>query len=70
MGIFVAHAIESEGKQNPSAKRIPEATRINKDLLYKEKTCPSSLGFLKRTPIRKGLRLQGKEVNLCQGTHN
>ena len=34
------------------------------DLLSKEKTCPSCLGFLKETPIRKGLGLQGKEVNL------
>ena len=56
--------IESQGKWNSSTKRIPEDTRINEDLLYKEKTCLSRLGFLKKIPIRKGLGLQGKEVNL------
>ena len=38
--------------------------RINEDLLCKENTCPSRLGFLKETPIRKRFGLQGKEVNL------
>ena len=37
--------------------------RINEDLLYKGMTCPSRLGFLKKTPIRKGLGLQGKDVS-------
>ena len=55
--------IESQGKQNPSTKRIPEDIRTNKDLLYKGMTCPSRLGLIKRIPIRKRLLLQGREVN-------
>ena len=43
--------------------RIPEDARINEDLLYKGMTCPSRLGFLKKTPIRKGLGLQEKDVS-------
>ena len=44
--------------------RILEDARINEDLLYKGMTCPSRLGFLKKTPIKKGLGIKGKEVNL------
>ena len=43
--------------------RISEDARINEDLLYKGMTCPSRLGFFKKTPIRKGIGLQGKGVN-------
>ena len=32
--------IESQGKWNPSTKRILEDTHINEDLLYKEMSCP------------------------------
>ena len=56
--------IESLGRWNPSMKRIPEETRINKDLLYKEMSCPSSLGLFKRIPIKKRLIYQGRETNL------
>ena len=55
--------IESQGKWNPSTKRILEDTRINEDLLYKGMTCPSRLRLIKRIPIRKRLLLQGREVN-------
>ena len=54
--------IESQGEGNPSAKRIPEDTRINKDLLYKGMTCPSRLELIKRILIRKRLLLQGREI--------
>ena len=54
--------IESQGEGNPSTKRIPEDTHINKDLLYKGMTCLSRLGLIKRIPIRKRLILQGREV--------
>ena len=37
---------------------------INEDLLYKGITCPSRLGFLKKTPIRKKLGFQGREIHL------
>ena len=43
--------------------RIPEDARINEDLIYKRMTCSSRLGFLKKTPIRKGLGLQGKYLD-------
>ena len=55
--------MESQWKESPSARRIPKDARINEDLLYKGMTYPSCLGFLKKTPIRKGLGLQGKGVN-------
>ena len=35
--------IKSQGKWNPSTKRIPEDNRINEDFLYKEMSCPSRL---------------------------
>ena len=56
--------IESQGKWNPNAKRIPEGMCINEDLLYKEISCPSHLGLLKKIPIRKRLLHQGRDVNL------
>ena len=56
-------AIESQGKWNPSTKRIPEDTCVNEDLLYKDMSCPSRLGLFKRTPIRKRLLRQGRDVN-------
>ena len=56
--------IESQGKWNPSVKRIPEDPRINEDLLYKEMSCPSRLGLFKRIPIKKRLLHQGRDVNL------
>ena len=56
--------IESQGKWNPSTKRIPEDTRINEDLLYKEMSCPSCLGLFKRIFIRKRLLHQRRDVKL------
>ena len=56
--------IESQGKWNPSTKRIPEDMRINEDLLYKKIFCPSRLGLFKMIPIRKKLLHQGRDVNL------
>ena len=56
--------IESLGRWNPSVKRILEDMRVNKDLLYKERSCPSRLGPYKRIPIRKILLRQGREANL------
>ena len=56
--------MESQWKESPSARRIPKDARINEDLLYKGMTYPSCLGFLKKTPIRKGLGLQGKGLGL------
>ena len=55
--------IESLGKWNPSMKRIPQDTRVNENLLYKEMSCPSRLGLFKRTPIRKRLLRQGRDAN-------
>ena len=56
--------IKSQGKWNPSTKRISEDTHINEDLLYKEMSWPSRLGLFKRIPIRKRLLHQGRDVNL------
>ena len=56
--------MEYQWKESPSARRILKDARINEDLLYKGMTCPSRLGFLKKTPIRKGLGLQGKGLGL------
>ena len=56
--------IESLGKWNPSVKRIPKDMRVNKDLLYKEMSCPSCLELFKRILIRKRLLRQGREANL------
>ena len=47
--------IESQGKWNPSTKKILEDTHITEDLLYKEMSCPSCLRLFKRIPIRKRL---------------
>ena len=64
----------------PKYWEIPEGARLNKGVLYGGMTCPPRLGFLKSSPIRKGLGLQGSEANPCyykslntlshQGTHN
>ena len=56
--------IESQDKWNSSTKRISEDTRISKDLLYKEMSCPSRLRLFKRIPIRKRLLHQEGEVNI------
>ena len=55
--------MESQGKWNPSTKRIPKDMRINEDLLYKRMSCPSRLGLIKRISIRKRLLHQGRDVN-------
>ena len=51
-------------KIKPKRWETLEGERLNRGFLYGGMTCPSRLGFLKKTPIRKGLGLQGKEVNL------
>ena len=56
--------MESQGKWNPSTNRIPEDTRINEDLLYKEMSSPSRLRLFKKIPMRKRLLHQGRDVNL------
>ena len=55
--------IESQGKWNPSTKRILKDMRINEDLLYKEMSCSSHLDLFKRIPIRKRLLHQGRDAN-------
>ena len=50
-------------KVEPKHEEDSEDACINEDLLYKGMTYPSHLGFLKKTPIRKGLGLQGKDVS-------
>ena len=55
--------IESQGKWNPSTKRIPEDMCINEDLLYKEISCPSRLGLFKRISMREKTSIRRKR---CQ----
>ena len=72
--------IESQGKWNPSAKRILEDTCINENLLYKKMCCPSRLGLFERILIRKDFYTKEemstfyyyKSHNTLtnQGTHN
>ena len=70
--------IESQGKWNLNTKRIPEDTRINEDLLYKELSCQSRLGLFKKIPIRKRLLQEvmstfyykSPNTLINQGTHN
>ena len=55
---------ESQGEWSPSTKRIPEDSRVDENLLYKEKPCPSRMELFKSIPIRKRLLQQGRDVNL------
>ena len=50
--------------RNLAQRAFRKIRALMENPLYKEMSCPSRLGLLKRIPIRKRLLHQGEEVNL------